>query len=175
MTLGDERPPDYNINNSNNTIADALRSARVDVQLEPPGLTNDSAIRPDGRTMIPWKGGRYLAWDATVSCTLAPSYRARSALKAGSSASGAEDRKIRKYSGLQESFVFQPIAFETLGVVGERTQEFLKDLAARVVQETAQPRAGEYLLQRLGIEIQRGNATAVTSTLPHKRGLPGIG
>ena len=82
------------------------------------------------------------------------------------------DRKIRKYSGLQDAYLFQPVAFETLGVVGDRTDDFLRDLGKRVSNETSQPRAGEYLLQRLSIDVQRGNAVAVTATLPHGRGLP---
>ena len=143
-----------------------------DVQMEPPGLHSDTAKRPDGRTLVPWKSGRYLAWDATISHTLAASYRTQSARGAGSLANSKETLKIRKYEGLPDSFIFQPISLETLGTLGKRTEEFLRELGARVVAETAQPRAGEYLLQRLSIDVQRGNAVAVTLTIPHGAGLP---
>src|SRR6218665_967372 len=46
---------------------------------EPVGLVRSDGKRPDGITLIPWEGGRFLAWDATVNDTLALSYRARSA------------------------------------------------------------------------------------------------
>ena len=45
---------------------------------EPVSLVRSDGKCPDGVTLIPWEGGRCLAWDATVIDTLAESYRARS-------------------------------------------------------------------------------------------------
>src|SRR6218665_355793 len=41
---------------------------------ESPGLVRSDGKRPDGLTLISWKAGRSLAWDATVADTLASSY-----------------------------------------------------------------------------------------------------
>lgn len=41
--------------------------------LEPSGLVRSDGKRPDGVTMVPWKYGKPLVWDATCPDTLAPS------------------------------------------------------------------------------------------------------
>ena len=68
---------------------------------------------PDGLTLVPWQGGRCLAWDATVVDTLAPSYVAASAQVTGSAAQAAVERIVSKYAGLPASHIFIPIAIET--------------------------------------------------------------
>ena len=49
--------------------------------------------RPDGVTMVPWKSGKPLVWDATCPDTLAPSYRGMATSSTGAVAAAAEDRK----------------------------------------------------------------------------------
>ena len=58
----------------NDIIHRALGSAGVPSVLEPRGLTSSDVRRPDELTMIPWSKGRCLAWDATVSDSLADSH-----------------------------------------------------------------------------------------------------
>ena len=77
--------------------------------------------RPDGLTLVPWQGGRCLAWDATVVDTLAPSYVAVSAQVTGSAAQAAGERKVSKYAGLSASHLFVPIAIETFGPINDWT------------------------------------------------------
>ena len=72
----------------------ALRRADTSSVKEPSGEDK----RTDGLTLVPWQGGRRLAWDATVVDTLAPSYVAVSAQVTGSSAQAAADRKVSKYA-----------------------------------------------------------------------------
>ena len=60
-----------------------------------------------------------------------------------------------------KGFFFQPIAFETMGVWGPSTQELIRDLSQRISTQTGEPRVGEFLRQRISIEIQRGNAMFV--------------
>ena len=50
-------------------IARCLSSAGVPVSKEPSGLSRSDGKRPDGLTLIPWRAGRSLIWDVTVSCT----------------------------------------------------------------------------------------------------------
>ena len=67
----------------NDIIHRALSSAGVPSVLEPRGLTSSDERRPDGLTMIPWSEGRCLAWDATVSDSLADSHLNRTVHVAG--------------------------------------------------------------------------------------------
>ncbi|KAF2903237.1 hypothetical protein ILUMI_02951 [Ignelater luminosus] len=38
------------------------------------GLMHEDGKRPDGLTLVPWRKGRFLVWDATCLDTLAPSH-----------------------------------------------------------------------------------------------------
>jgi len=58
----------------NDIIARACATAGVSVSKEPSGLFPGDIRRPDGITLILWQAGKALAWDATVTSTLADSY-----------------------------------------------------------------------------------------------------
>ena len=79
-------------------------------------------------------------------------------------AAEAEERKKLKYSSLNSSYIFIPVAVETLGVIGPDSLAFLHDLASRIRKATMEPLALQYLLQRLSVAIQRGNAIAIRGT-----------
>src|SRR6218665_624259 len=91
-------------------------------------LRRTDGRRPDGLTMIPWRAGRHLVWDATVVDTLAPSYVQASATMAGSAAEIATERKNSKYSELLSTHFFVPIALETLGPINIAGHNFLSEL-----------------------------------------------
>jgi len=74
---------------------------------EPHGLVRSDGKRPDGLTLVPWKGGKPLAWDVTAVCTVADSYVAATAREAGAAVERAAELKISKYSGLEDKCVFQ--------------------------------------------------------------------
>jgi len=57
----------------NDVVARAVTSAGIPVTKEPVGLTRLDGKRPDGLTLTPWQGGKYLTWDVTVVSTLADS------------------------------------------------------------------------------------------------------
>ena len=78
----------------NDIVARAITSAGVPVVKEPSGLCRDSSKRPDGLTLVPWQGGKAMAWDSTFSTTLADSYMVASSTQAGSAAESAASRKI---------------------------------------------------------------------------------
>ena len=88
--------------------------------------------RPDGLTLIPWQRGLSLTWDVTVATTLADSYISAFASSAGAAAEMAASRKQAKYAALSGSYVFQPIALETLGPIRESAVQFLNDLGHRL-------------------------------------------
>jgi len=96
--------------------------------------------------------------DVTVATTLADSYISASASSAGAAAEMAASRKQAKYAALSGSYVFQPIALETLGPVNESAAQFLNDLGHKITSVSADDKEGQFLLQRLSIALQRFNA-----------------
>ena len=102
----------------NDILYRTLASAHIPSRLEPSDLNRSDSKRPDGVTMIPWKNGRMLVWDATCPDTLAPSYRCHATSSAGAVATLAEERKSSKYSFLVPSHSFTPVAIESLGPIG---------------------------------------------------------
>ena len=95
----------------------SLDSTKILSHLEPSGL-----YRSDGASIVPWKEGRVLVWDATCPDTLAPSYLSIATAEAGAVAREAEHRKQVKYSHLEDSHYFVPIAIETLGAMGHKAR-----------------------------------------------------
>jgi hypothetical protein len=150
----------------NETIRRALVSSGVPSILEPVGLDRDDGKRPDGATLIPWSGGRTLVWDATCVDTLATSNIGVTSQTPGSAAGRAEERKKAKYEGIATHHLFIPVGFETLGTFGPSAKQFLAQLGRRLIETTFEPRASEYLQQRISLDIMRGNAAAVLGTLP---------
>ena len=74
----------------NDIIHRALSLARVPARLEPMGLLRSDRKHPDGASVIPWKMGKQLVWDATCVDTYAPSYRSLAVTSAGAVAARAE-------------------------------------------------------------------------------------
>ena len=70
----------------------------------------------------------------------------------------------RKYFNRKKFPNYDNVYVETLGVIGPDSLAFLHDLASRIWKDTMEPLALQYLLQRLSVAIQRGNATAICST-----------
>ena len=136
----------------NEEIRRALTSAHIPARREPIGLFNNQ-LQPDGITLVTWRRGRCAAWDVTVVDTLAPSYIRGTSVSVGSAANVAEGRKIRKYADLPNEYEFIPLAFETLGGMGQITEEFVRDLCKRLRDSTGDKRAGSYFLQRLSLEL----------------------
>ena len=102
----------------NDIVQLALTAARVPSRLEPAGLYRSDGKRPDGITVVPWMNGQLLVWDATCPDTFAPSYVSNATRESGAVAALAEERKCLKYSQLDSSHQFEPVAIETTGVIG---------------------------------------------------------
>lgn len=155
----------------NDIIRRAFTTANVAAILEPNGLMRDDGKRPDGMTLIPWKMGRPLVWDATCVDTMAPSHLPETHVRAGAAANSAERLKQRKYSSLGSGYIFEPFGVETLGPWGPGAHRVFKSLSERLVDATRDQNAGTYLAQRISIAIQRGNAASMLGTLPTGSGL----
>ena len=69
-----------------------------------------------------------------------------------------------KYQHLDISHSFTPVSVETSGVFGPLTHAFLKDLGRRITLATGEARSYSYLIQRVSVAIQRGNAASVAGT-----------
>ncbi|KAJ8727191.1 hypothetical protein PYW08_015588 [Mythimna loreyi] len=150
----------------NDIIRRALVTAGVPAVLEPNGLARDDGKRPDGMTIMPWKLGRPLVWDATCVDTLAPSHLLSTAGCAGAAAASAENLKRRKYNNLIGSYMFEPFGVETLGPWGPSAHRVVRDISKQLVDSSRDQRAGLYFCQRISIAIQRGNAASVLGTFP---------
>lgn len=150
----------------NDIIRRALSSLNVPSVLEPSGIFRDDGKRPDGMTLLPWKQGRPLVWDATCVDTLAASHLQGTSASAGAAATTAEHFKRRKYSGLSNDYYFVPFGVETLGPWGPEARQFVKELSSRLAEVSGDRRAGTYLGQRISLMIQRGNVASILGTLP---------
>ena len=94
------------------------------------------------------------------------SYIAKAVSGPGIIASDAESRKRVKYSQLNTAmYVFQPIAIETLGAFGTDASDFIRKLGHKLQTVTQDTRSTMFLLQRLSVAVQRGNAACVLGTI----------
>ena len=149
----------------NGIIHRSLVSAKVPSRLEPTDLLRSDAKRPDGMSIIPWSSGRLLVWDATCCDTFAASNIHTAVTEPGAVAAHAENIKVSKYSHLDSSYLFVPVAVETCGAFGPNAQDFLRDLGRRVKTATLEDNAYQYLVQRISVAVQRGNAASVLGSL----------
>ena len=127
--------------------------------------------RPDGISIIPWKSGKCLLWDATIPDTFAPSHRSAVARGAGEVALQTERLKHSKYTALEAKFFFVPVVVETLGVFGSEACEFFHKLGSRMTRIPLEPKSFQYLVQRISVAVQRGNVAAVMGIVAKDSGL----
>ena len=99
-----------------------------------------------------------------VPIQFAPSYRCQATHATGKVAAAAEKKKSNKYGHLGPAHIFMPVAMETLGAFGPRILTFIKELRRRICKATREEKASGFLLQRLSVAVQRGNAAAVMGT-----------
>ena len=138
--------------------------ANIPSVLEPSGLSKGDVKRPDGKTLIPWQGGKNVKWDVTVTDTVADTYLHLSATCAGSAAEEAASGKETKYTGLDYSHTFILLAFETYGPINDKGTKFLQELGRRLRTISDDPRESAFLRQRISITLQRFNVNAFSDT-----------
>ena len=149
----------------NDIIHRALSSAKILSRLEPSGLYCWDGKRPDGISVVPWKSGKLLMWDATCPDTFSPSYEMSATSEAGAVAALAEMRKEAMYTSFCSTHVFTPVAIEMSGVLGPKSFSFIRELGRRIVHVSAEINSTNYLMQRFSVAVQRGNSAAVLGTM----------
>ena len=112
----------------NDIIHRSLTAANIPSRLEPSGLYWSDGKCPDGCTILPWRCGKVLVWDATCPNTHALSHVSAAVRGAGIVAAQAEQQKGAKYAHLNTSHYFVPFVLETSGMFGEAAVEFARDL-----------------------------------------------
>ena len=150
-------------------VNDLLQRTCVNVGVaaskEPSGLLPGSQLRPDGVSLIPWTAGRCAAWDFTCPDTLAESHLQYTSATAGAAAERASTLKKQKYSTLQASHLFVPVAVETLEAWNDEGMQLVKEVGRRTTAITSERREAAFLFQRLSVAVQRGNMLSVLGTL----------
>lgn len=154
----------------NDIIKRSLVAAGIPAVLEPPGVCRGDGKRVDGMTLIPWKKGRALLWDATCRDTVAFSYIDKTSVKAGEAARGGEIVKSQKYKELEDRFLFCPFSVETFGPWGVEAKRLIREISLKIPKEGALG----FITQRISIAIQRGNASSILGTIPADHGLDEI-
>ena len=90
------------------------------------GISRSDGKRPDGATLVPWKCGKLIVWDATCMDTNASSYSRVASQEAGAVADQADRTKSEKYSKMDPNMhLFAPVIIETSGVFGKQALSFL--------------------------------------------------
>jgi hypothetical protein len=142
----------------NDLIWRGLTRAGIPSTKEPSGLSRSDGKRPDGLSLIPWQGGKSLIWDVTVADTLAVSHLPVTSTTAGGAADLAAAKKEGKYLSLANSYMFMPIACETLGPLNSKANNFFTTLGSRLTAATGDNRETAFLFQRISIALQRFNS-----------------
>lgn len=146
---------------ANHVIRDSLKSAGIASSLEPVGLFRSDGRRPDGVSLIPWSRGKHLTWDYTCVHRMASSHLNKGIQEGSTVANEAETHKRQHYLELSVTHIFEPVAVESLGGVGDSTWKLLRAIGARIEAATGEARSYHYLRQRLAVATQRGNAACV--------------
>jgi len=132
-------------------ISRAFGATGIPVRKEPAGVVQKDGKRPDGCTLIPWRGGRPVAWDVTVCTTVAAaSYVTAASQSAGAAAEQAAARKSLKYAALSIDYELQPVAVEAHGPMDEATISFVSQLGrqwAEAYVGDSQAHSREYTTQ----------------------------
>ena len=68
--------------------------------------------------------------------------------------------------GIPIMYQFCPFAVETLGTFGESALRLVNELGKRLHLCTGENRSRSFLIQRISIAIQRGNAASIIATIP---------
>jgi hypothetical protein len=148
----------------NDVVARALTKAGIPVQKEPLGLVRTDGKRPDGVTLLPWQSGKCLTWDVTVVNSIASSYISLSQRQPAGVAEAAAARKTSKYSILEHSYIFQPVAFETLGPLNASAIDFINSVGRRLRDISNDSREPSFLFQRLSVYVQRFNSVLLQNS-----------
>jgi len=89
---------------------------------------------------------------------LANSYLQSATASAGAVAELAAIRKVAKYSTLEDQYIFQPIAVESLGPMNWEAHKFLADLGRKISHVSGDDRETTFLFQHISVLLFRFNS-----------------
>ena len=70
---------------------------------------------------------------------------------------------------LERDFQVVPVCVEAMGPWGFHGLKFIQEVRKRIAAESGEPRSTTFLMQSIGIAIQRGNAAFVAGTVPKSK------
>lgn len=151
----------------NRIIHQSLASINVSSLLEPTGLfRDDGQKRPDGITYTAWEKGRSLVWDATCADSLAASNRLGRHKQPGMASEKAAVRKHKKYSKIKQNHHFVAFAVESIGPWSKEAIVLINKIGSNLIRITGEPKSKRYLVERISLAIQQGNAMSIMSSIP---------
>ena len=115
----------------NDLVWRAVKKVKYPTVKKPAGLARTNGKRLDGATFISWTRGKPLAWDITISDIYARSYIDNTAGRATAAADRAAENKIAKYTELNTTYHFTPIAIETGGAWNQLAIELVSEFGKR--------------------------------------------
>ena len=104
--------------------------------------------------------------------TLGNAYIQQSAITGASAAETAAAKQIAKYSSLENSHLFYPVALETLGPMCNTGLEFMIDIGRKMSETTNDPRETSFLFQRLSVAVQKFNSVCLAETFTISEAAP---
>ena len=89
-------------------------------------------------------------------------------------AKGERDKRA-KYGTMLQEFIFVPFVIESTGVWGGEALNFVREIGRRIRSRDDNPRAADFIRQRIAVELQRGNARLIAGGLLQSDALGELG
>jgi len=78
----------------------------------------------------------------------------------------ANSAESAKYSSLIPLFYFSPLCVETLGAQRSYADSLVRWIGSQVMEQPGDNRATQFLIQKVTIDVQCGNAASVMASIP---------
>ena len=115
--------------------------------------------------MVPWEQGKYLVWDVTCIDNFVNHTPGELPLSQEGLPLILKRKRPRSMLTSTASIDSSHIAMETCGSIGPKSRAFLGKLSKRLNMVTGEPKSHAFLMQRISVAIQVGNATSVIASL----------
>ena len=148
-------------NKLNDFIYYGLLQAGLPSTKESAELLRTNVKRPDGLNNVPWQVGKSAVWGITVADKHADSYLVSTSMTVAAAESLLLSEKKPNMLNFQRYTTFVSLTFESLGSIGSKTTNFLKELGHRFILATDNPLETTYLFRRLFVSLQHFNAACV--------------
>ena len=79
-----------------------------------------------------------------------------------------------KKMGLYDHLHFFSIHTSKLGSFGPHALDFIKDIGHRITESTGEKKSTSYLMQTIGMAIQRSNSSCILETVSDSKKLDGV-